>query len=211
MEEYESYLHEEDCICCHYQQVFLLVEHSSCNKGTANHQSISSLTIPNLKQKRVRSKIVFPDISNQNISSTENISSLLRYYSRRRKIPNRHSRPKMMVFTCVMAGLLWNLTIGTHAFHPVHSKYYGSSKIGHGGCVMLAKISSTKEAIEQVQPLTSSTQERRPSVQKAWKEAQKKVALAKKGKLGELHDAFAKLDAKRKKEKAKQNTIKNKS
>jgi len=46
---------------------------------------------------------------------------------------------------------------------------------------------------------------------KTWKEEQKKAALAKKGKLGELHDAFAKLDAKRKKEKAKQNSIKNKS
>ena len=43
-----------------------------------------------------------------------------------------------------------------------------------------------------------------PGFDKEWKEAQKKAALAKKGKLGELHDAFAKLDAKRKREKAKQ-------
>ena len=39
---------------------------------------------------------------------------------------------------------------------------------------------------------------------KAYKDAQKQAALEKKGKLGELHDAFAKLDEKRKREKAKQ-------
>ena len=44
-----------------------------------------------------------------------------------------------------------------------------------------------------------------PGFDKAWKEAQKKAALEKKGKLGELHDAFAKLDAKRKKAKQIQN------
>ena len=44
-----------------------------------------------------------------------------------------------------------------------------------------------------------------PGWDKAWKEAQKKAALEKKGKLGELHDAFAKLDAKRKKAKQIQN------
>jgi hypothetical protein len=43
-----------------------------------------------------------------------------------------------------------------------------------------------------------------PGFDKEYKDAQKKAALEKKGKLGELHDAFAKLDAKRKKEKAKQ-------
>jgi len=43
-----------------------------------------------------------------------------------------------------------------------------------------------------------------PGFDKAWKDAQKQAALEKKGKLGELHDAFAKLDAKRKREKAKQ-------
>jgi hypothetical protein len=47
-----------------------------------------------------------------------------------------------------------------------------------------------------------------PGFDKAHKEAQKKAALEKKGKLGELHDAFAKLDAKRKKEKAKQTPTK---
>lgn len=43
-----------------------------------------------------------------------------------------------------------------------------------------------------------------PGFDKEYKDAQKKAALEKKGKLGELHDAFAKLDAKRKREKAKQ-------
>jgi hypothetical protein len=43
-----------------------------------------------------------------------------------------------------------------------------------------------------------------PGWDKDWKDAQKQAALEKKGKLGELHDAFAKLDAKRKREKAKQ-------
>ena len=43
-----------------------------------------------------------------------------------------------------------------------------------------------------------------PGFDKAWKDGQKQTALDKKGKLGELHDAFAKLDAKRKREKAKQ-------
>ena len=43
-----------------------------------------------------------------------------------------------------------------------------------------------------------------PGWDKEYKDAQKKAALEKKGKLGELHDAFAKLDAKRKREKAKQ-------
>ena len=44
-----------------------------------------------------------------------------------------------------------------------------------------------------------------PGFDKAWKDAQKQAALDKKGKLGELHDAFAKLDAKRKKAKQIQN------
>ena len=43
-----------------------------------------------------------------------------------------------------------------------------------------------------------------PGWDKAYKDAQKQAALEKKGKLGELHDAFAKLDEKRKREKAKQ-------
>tara|TARA_R110000823_G_scaffold281732_1_gene399952 strand:- start:38 stop:313 length:276 start_codon:yes stop_codon:yes gene_type:complete len=43
---------------------------------------------------------------------------------------------------------------------------------------------------------------------KAYKDAQKQTALDKKGKLGELHDAFAKLDDKRKKEKVKQTKAK---
>jgi len=43
-----------------------------------------------------------------------------------------------------------------------------------------------------------------PGYDKLYKEMQKQTALEKKGKLGELHDAFAKLDAKRKREKAKQ-------
>jgi hypothetical protein len=47
-----------------------------------------------------------------------------------------------------------------------------------------------------------------PGFDKEYKDAQKKAALEKKGKLGELHDAFAKLDAKRKKEKAKQTQTK---
>jgi hypothetical protein len=47
-----------------------------------------------------------------------------------------------------------------------------------------------------------------PGFDKEYKDAQKKAALEKKGKLGELHDAFAKLDAKRKKEKAKQTPTK---
>lgn len=47
-----------------------------------------------------------------------------------------------------------------------------------------------------------------PGFDKAWKDAQKQAALEKKGKLGELHDAFAKLDAKRKREKAKQSQTK---
>ena len=47
-----------------------------------------------------------------------------------------------------------------------------------------------------------------PGFDKAWKDAQKQAALDKKGKLGELHDAFAKLDAKRKREKAKQSQTK---
>ena len=47
-----------------------------------------------------------------------------------------------------------------------------------------------------------------PGFDKEYKDAQKKAALEKKGKLGELHDAFAKLDAKRKREKAKQNPTK---
>jgi hypothetical protein len=47
-----------------------------------------------------------------------------------------------------------------------------------------------------------------PGYDKLFKERQKQAALEKKGKLGELHDAFAKLDAKRKKEKAKQTQTK---
>jgi hypothetical protein len=42
-----------------------------------------------------------------------------------------------------------------------------------------------------------------PGYDKMFKEMQKKAALEKKGKIGELHDAFAKLDEKRKKAKAK--------
>ncbi len=47
-----------------------------------------------------------------------------------------------------------------------------------------------------------------PGYDKMFKEMQKKAALEKKGKLGQLHDAFAKLDEKRKKAKAKKEAVK---
>jgi hypothetical protein len=47
-----------------------------------------------------------------------------------------------------------------------------------------------------------------PGYDKMFKEMQKKAALEKKGKIGQLHDAFAKLDEKRKKAKAKKETTK---
>jgi hypothetical protein len=47
-----------------------------------------------------------------------------------------------------------------------------------------------------------------PGYDKMFKEMQKKAALEKKGKIGELHDAFAKLDEKRKKAKAKKEVTK---
>jgi DNA-directed RNA polymerase, sigma subunit (sigma70/sigma32) len=85
-----------------------------------------------------------------------------------------HRRPKIFL-SCMMASLLWNLIISVNAFHPFYThNYVWLHRVRDQSWSLQAKItsSSAKQTIEQVQPLTSSTKQRRVTVEKAWEKAQ---------------------------------------